>query len=62
MRGQLQSSESVLIHAGAGATGMAAIAVALSLNCEIFTTVSTNQKKQFLKQRFPQLKDENFGT
>lgn len=61
MRGQLQSGESILIHAGSGATGIAAITLALSLNCEVFTTVSTTEKKEFLKRMFPKLKDENFG-
>lgn len=61
MRAQLQPGESILIHAGTGATGMAAISLALSLNCEVFTTVSTTEKKEFLKKIFPQLKDENFG-
>lgn len=61
MRGQVQPGDAVLIHAGTGATGMAAISLALSLSCEVFTTVSTNEKKEFLKQLFPQLKDENFG-
>lgn len=61
MRGQLQTGESILIHAGTGATGMAAISIALSMNCEVFTTISTTEKKEFLKEMFPQLKDENFG-
>lgn len=60
-RGQLQPCERILIHAGTGAIGMSAISIALSLNCEIFTTVSTVEKKQYLKKMFPQLQDENIG-
>lgn len=61
IRGQLQPGESVLIHAGSGATGMSAISIALSLKCEVFTTVSTIEKRQYLLKMFPQLKQENFG-
>lgn len=61
MVGNLKENESILIHSGAGATGMAAITIALSLNCEVYTTVSTNEKRELLKKMFPLLKDENFG-
>lgn len=61
MRGQLRPKESILIHAGAGATGMAAIAIALSMNCEVFTTVSSTEKKEIVQKMFPELKDQNFG-
>jgi len=39
----------VLIHAGSGAIGLAAIAIASSFDCDIYTTVSTEEKKQFVK-------------
>lgn len=58
---RIHPGESVLIHSGSGATGLAAISVALSKGCEVFTTVSTKEKKQFLMSMFPQLKEENFG-
>ena len=40
----------------------AAIAVALSYGCEVFTTVGSEEKRQFLKKAFPQLKDRNFSN
>ncbi|GFT94664.1 fatty acid synthase [Trichonephila clavipes] len=40
MRGKLQKGESILIHSGTGGIGIAAITIALSMNCEIFTTVA----------------------
>ncbi|GBN54927.1 Fatty acid synthase [Araneus ventricosus] len=39
MRGHLRKGERVLIHSGSGGVGQAAIAIALSLGCEVFTTV-----------------------
>ncbi|GFS75240.1 fatty acid synthase, partial [Nephila pilipes] len=38
-RARLQPRESVLIHSGTGGVGLAAINIALRLNCEIFVTV-----------------------
>lgn len=39
VRGRLQPGESVLIHSGSGGVGQAAIAIALNMNCKVFTTV-----------------------
>ncbi|GFS52214.1 fatty acid synthase [Trichonephila inaurata madagascariensis] len=61
MRAQLQKGESILIHSGTGGIGIAAITLALSLNCEVFTTVGNDDKRKYLKKKFPQLKDENIG-
>ncbi|RAK99269.1 MDR/SDR family oxidoreductase [Aspergillus ibericus CBS 121593] len=46
--GRLRSSQSVLIHAGAGGTGQAGIQIAQYLGAKVYTTVSTREKKQFL--------------
>ena len=46
----------VLVHGGAGALGQAVISIALAFSCEIFTTVSNNEKKIFLLKLFPELK------
>lgn len=48
--------ESVLIHAGTGGVGQAAIAIALHAGCTVFTTVGSAEKRAFLKERFPQVK------
>jgi hypothetical protein len=40
IRGRLRPHESILIHSGAGGVGQAAIAVALSMGCTVYTTVS----------------------
>lgn len=47
---RLQKEESVLIHAGAGGTGQAAIQLAANIGSEIFTTVSSMQKKKLLME------------
>ncbi|KAL9618384.1 MAG: hypothetical protein Q9160_006892 [Pyrenula sp. 1 TL-2023] len=45
---RIQRGETILIHSGAGATGQAAIQMAQHAGLEIFTTVGSEEKKQFL--------------
>uniref|UniRef100_A0A673C4U0 Fatty acid synthase n=1 Tax=Sphaeramia orbicularis TaxID=375764 RepID=A0A673C4U0_9TELE len=56
VRGRLRSGQSVLIHSGSGGVGQAAIAIALSKKCKVFTTVV------YLQQKFPQLTAESFAN
>lgn len=49
---RLQRGESVLIHSGAGGTGQAAIRIAQYLGATVFTTVSSETKKQFLMDQY----------
>ncbi|XP_046964245.1 fatty acid synthase-like [Vanessa cardui] len=62
MVGKIQRGESILIHAGSGGVGQAAINVALSFGCEVFTTVGTEEKRLFIKKLYPQLKDSHIGN
>ncbi|KAL7302666.1 hypothetical protein TKK_0004723 [Trichogramma kaykai] len=62
VRGRMRPGESVLIHAGSGGVGQASIAIALHMGCTVFTTVSSKEKRDFLKANFPQLKDSNIGN
>ncbi|XP_016956349.1 fatty acid synthase isoform X1 [Drosophila biarmipes] len=62
MISDIRKGKSILIHAGTGGIGLAAIRVALAYNLEVFTTCSTPQKKQFLLETFPQLKESNIGN
>lgn len=39
VRGRMRRGETVLIHSGSGGVGQAAITIALSLGCRVFTTV-----------------------
>ncbi|ETN68037.1 hypothetical protein AND_000128 [Anopheles darlingi] len=58
----IRKGNSILIHAGTGGIGIAAIRVCLAYGLEIFTTVSTKEKREFLLSYFPDLKPENIGN
>ncbi|XP_076644466.1 fatty acid synthase [Halictus rubicundus] len=60
--GKLRKGEKVLIHAGSGAFGQAAINIALSESCEIFTTVGTPEKRKFIRETFPSIPDDHIGN
>jgi len=62
IRGKLRRGESVLIHSGSGGVGQAAISICLSLDCEVFITVGSDAKRDFLKNEFPKLCDHNFSS
>lgn len=62
VRGCLQEGESVLIHSGSGGVGQAAITISLSMNCKVFTTVGSGEKREYLQHRFPQLDDTCFAN
>ncbi|KAM6897707.1 fatty acid synthase [Xenentodon cancila] len=62
VRGRLRSGEAVLIHSGSGGVGQAAIAIALSMKCRVFTTVGSAEKRAYLQDRFPQLSGESFSN
>lgn len=49
----MKRGQSVLIHSGAGGVGQAAINIATYYDCEIFTTVGTTDKREFIKNTFP---------
>lgn len=55
VRGNMKPGESVLIHAGSGGVGQASIAIALHMGCKVFTTVGSQDKRDFLKKTFPQV-------
>ncbi|XP_012229663.2 fatty acid synthase [Linepithema humile] len=62
VRGELKPGESILIHAGTGGVGQAAIAIALHAGCTVFTTVGTQDKREYIKKTFPQLTDRHIGN
>lgn len=62
VRGRLRPGESVLIHSGSGGVGQAAIAIALSMKCSVYTTVGSADKRSYLQQRFPQLSAKSFAN
>ncbi len=48
-RGNLQAEQTVLIHAGAGGVGHVAIQLAKIAGAKVITTVSSNEKAEFVK-------------
>ncbi|XP_065204299.1 fatty acid synthase-like isoform X2 [Planococcus citri] len=52
---QLKRRATVLIHAGSGGVGQAAINICLYYNCNIFTTVGSPDKVQFMRNMYPQI-------
>lgn len=62
VRGLMKKGESILIHAGSGGVGQAAISVALHHGLMVYTTVGSEEKQEFLKKTFPQLTDAQIGN
>ncbi|KAH9645168.1 hypothetical protein HF086_005713 [Spodoptera exigua] len=61
IKSRLLKGQSVFVTGGAGALGQAVIAVCLSLDCTVFTTVNCMRKKNILLQLFPGLDEKNIG-
>ena len=61
-RGQIKEGESILIHSGSGAVGQAAINICQHYKCKIFTTVFTQEKRDFLKKTFGFTDDQIFNS
>lgn len=57
----MRRGESILIHAGSGGVGQAAINICLYYECEIFTTVGTPEKREFIRKTFPQVNSSNMS-
>lgn len=55
VRGKMKKGESILIHAGSGGVGQAAISVALQAGLTVYTTVGSKEKRDFLKKTFPKV-------
>ncbi|QGA21725.1 hypothetical protein EYB26_009436 [Talaromyces marneffei] len=59
---RLSSGEKILIHSGAGGTGQAAIQYARLVGAEIFTTVSSEEKKRYLIETYGVAADHIFSS
>jgi len=51
----MKKGESVLIHSGSGGVGQAAINICLHAGFTVYTTVGTQEKRDFIKKQFPQV-------
>lgn len=58
----IERGKSIMIHAGSGGVGLAAIRIAFHYGLDVFTTVSNLEKKKFLLEQFPQLKERQIGN
>ncbi|KAH7070015.1 PKSKA1 [Paraphoma chrysanthemicola] len=58
----LSFGKSVLIHSAAGGVGLAAIQIAQFVGAEVYTTVGTQEKREFLKSRFGLADDRIFNS
>jgi len=61
MSGEMKRNHKVLIHSGTGGVGQAAIHLALHEGCEVFTTVGTQEKRNFIREKFPSISDDHIG-
>lgn len=52
----MKPGESLLVHAGTGGVGQAAISIALHMGCTVYTTVGSAEKREYLKKNFPQVR------
>ncbi|XP_065216159.1 fatty acid synthase-like isoform X2 [Planococcus citri] len=59
---KLKEGSSVLIHSGSGGIGQAAINICLHYKCNIFTTVGTPEKVEFIKKTFPQIPESHISN
>lgn len=59
---RIQSGESVLIHAGAGGLGQAAIQLARMVGAEIFVTVGSVAKKNLIMEKYSIAEDHIFNS
>ncbi|XP_036142748.1 fatty acid synthase [Monomorium pharaonis] len=60
--GKIRKGDKILIHSGTSGIGQAAIHLALKEGCEVFTTVGTSDKQNFIKKMFPTILDERIGN
>ncbi|KAK4878179.1 hypothetical protein RN001_010685 [Aquatica leii] len=54
---RLKNRQSILIHSGTDIVGQSAINIALYYNCNIFTTVESEENRHYLKTLYPSISD-----
>ncbi|KAI1460694.1 hypothetical protein F4805DRAFT_372476 [Annulohypoxylon moriforme] len=60
--GNLKEGQSVLIHSATGGVGVACIELAQAKKAEIFVTVGTEEKRQFLEREYGIRRDHMFSS
>jgi hypothetical protein len=56
VQAKMKPGSSILIHAGMGGVGQACINYCLHYDCEVFTTVGSDEKRTMLKKLYPQIR------
>ena len=60
--GRLEAGDKVLVHGGSGGVGQAGVMLAQHVGAEVFTTVSTQAKRDFVKAQFGLDDDHIFSS
>jgi fatty acid synthase len=58
----LKPNSTVLIHSGTGGIGLAALNVCLHHQFEIYVTVGTQHKRDYLRKHYPQIPESHIGN
>ncbi len=59
---KIEKGKTILIHAGSGGLGLAAIRVAIGYGLQVFTTVGSEEKRNYLLSEFSELDAQNIGN
>lgn len=62
LEAKVKAGQTILIHAGTGGVGQAAINLALYYGMKVYTTVGTKEKREFIKTTWPQILDNQIGN
>jgi fatty acid synthase len=58
----LKPKSTILIHSGAGGVGLAALNVCLHHQFEVYVTVGTQDKRDYLRKHYPQIPESHIGN
>lgn len=54
--------QTILIHSATGGVGLAALNLSIYYGLNIFVTVGTPEKREYLRKQYPQIKEEHIGN
>ncbi|KAJ3652394.1 hypothetical protein Zmor_018363 [Zophobas morio] len=61
MVGNMKPGSTILIHSATGGIGLAALNLCLHYECDIYVTVGTQEKREYLRKNYPQIPDSHMG-
>ena len=59
--GNMKPGSTILIHSATGGIGLAALNLSLHYGCDIYVTVGTQEKREYLRKNYPQISDRHMG-